>query len=86
MTKRKKSKAKKNKTPKTKKANIDLAALSALSTEEMLSDLFRDIEEKTPLKEAQDFIYDAWEINDSKHRIALARKALENAAIPSRIL
>jgi len=77
MTKRKRSKAKENKIPKTKKANIDLAALSALSTEEMLSDLFGDIEEKTPLKEAQDIIYDAWEINDSKRRVALARKALE---------
>jgi len=52
MTRRQKSKVKKNKTSKTKKANIDLGTLSALSSEEMLSDLFGDIEEKTPLKEA----------------------------------
>jgi len=77
MSKRKKSRVKKKKTTKTKKANIDLATLSALSSEEMLSDLFGDIEEKTPLNEAQDLIYDAWEVNDSKRRVALARKALE---------
>ncbi len=75
MTRRQKSKVKKNKTSKTKKANIDLATLSALSSEEMLSDLFGDIEEKTPLKEAQDLMYDAWEVTDPKRRVALARKA-----------
>ncbi len=79
MTRRKTSKAKENKIPKTKKTNIDLAALSALSSEEMLSDLFGDIEEKTPLKEAQDIIYDAWEVTDPNRRVALARKALETS-------
>jgi hypothetical protein len=77
MPGKKRSKPKENKTPKTKKANIDLAALSALSPEEMLSDLFGDIEQKTPLKEAQDLIYDAWEVADPKRRVTLAREALE---------
>jgi tetratricopeptide (TPR) repeat protein len=77
MTRRKKSKVKKKKSTKIKKVDIDLATLSTLSSEETLSDLFGDIEEKTPLKEAQDLIYDAWEVNDSKRRVALARKALE---------
>jgi len=77
MTKKDKSNAKKKKAAKIKNLDIDLATLSAPSSEEMLSDLFGDIEEKTPLKEAQDLIYDAWEVDDSKRRVALARKALE---------
>lgn len=47
------------------------------SFEGMLSDMFGDSDEETPLRKAQDTIYDAWEINDSKRRVALARKALE---------
>ncbi len=39
--------------------------------------MFGDIEEKNPLKKAQDIIYDAWEVTDPKRRVALARKALE---------
>jgi tetratricopeptide (TPR) repeat protein len=77
MTKKDKSNAKKKRAAKIKNLDIDLATLSAPSSEEMLSDLFGDIEEKTPLKEAQDLIYDAWEVDDSKRRVALARKALE---------
>jgi len=77
MSKRKKSRVKKKKPTKTKKVDIDLATFSTLSSEGMLSDMFGDIEEKTPLKEAQDIIYDAWEVNDPKRRVALARKALE---------
>jgi tetratricopeptide (TPR) repeat protein len=77
MTRRKKLKVKKKKTTEIKKADIDLATLSALSSKEMLSGLFGDIEEKTPLKEAQDLIYDAWEVTDPKPRVALVRKALE---------
>jgi tetratricopeptide (TPR) repeat protein len=43
----------------------------------MLSDRFEDVEEETPLRKAQDLIYDAWEVTDQKRRVALARKALE---------
>jgi tetratricopeptide (TPR) repeat protein len=77
MTKRKKSKVKKKKATKIKKVDIDLATLSNLSSEGMLSDMFGDNGEETPLKKAQDMIYDAWEAADPKRRIALARKALE---------
>jgi tetratricopeptide (TPR) repeat protein len=77
MTRREKSKVQKKKATKIKKVDIDLATLSTLSSEGMLSDMFGDIEEKTPLKEAQDIIYDAWEVTDPKRRIALAWKALE---------
>lgn len=48
-----------------------------ISFEGMLSDMFGDTEEETPLKKAQDMIYDAWEIATPKRRIELARKALE---------
>jgi len=77
MTRRKKSKVKKKKATKIKKVDIDLDSLSTLSYEEMFSDMFGDIEEKTLLKEAQDIIYDAWEVSDPKRRVALARKAVE---------
>ncbi len=77
MSKREKSKTKKKKSAKKKKANLNLNDLSNLSFEGMLSDLFEDVEEQTPLKKAQDIIYDAWEVTDQKHRVALARKALE---------
>ena len=77
MTGRKESKVKKKKATKTKKVDIDLVTLSTLSSEGMVSDMFGDIEEKTPLKGAQDIIYDAWEVTDPKRRVALARKALE---------
>jgi tetratricopeptide (TPR) repeat protein len=43
----------------------------------MLSDMLEDVEEDTPLKKAQDIIYDAWEVADPKRRIEMARKALE---------
>jgi hypothetical protein len=77
MTKGKKSKVKKKKSIKRKEVDTDLATLSTLSFEGMLSDMFGDTEEETPLKKAQDIIYDAWEAGDPKRRIALARKALE---------
>lgn len=47
------------------------------SFEGMLSDMFEDSDEETPLRKAQDIIYDAWEVTDPKTRVALARKALE---------
>jgi len=72
MTRRKKSKVKKKKATKIKKVDINLDSLSTLCSEEMLSDMFGDIEEKTPLKEAQDIIYDAWEVSDPKRRVAFA--------------
>ena len=79
MNKRKKSRVKKKKTTKTKKAKpMDLVSLSnPLSFEGVLSDIFEDDGEETPLKKAQDIMYDAWEVADPKRRVALARKALE---------
>lgn len=77
MTKREKSKTKKKKSVKREKADINLAALSNLSYEGMLSEMFGDVEGETPLRKAQDIIYDAWEVTDPKRRVALARKALE---------
>jgi tetratricopeptide (TPR) repeat protein len=73
MAKRKKAKVKKKRARKTKNAEpMDLS-----SFEGMLSDMFGDSDEEGPLRKAQDLIYDAWEVNDSKRRVALARKALE---------
>jgi tetratricopeptide (TPR) repeat protein len=73
MSKKKKAKIKKKKSSKTRNEEpMDLA-----SFEGMLSDMFGDADEETPLRKAQDIIYDAWEITDSKRRAALARKALE---------
>ncbi|MDI6764492.1 MAG: tetratricopeptide repeat protein [Thermodesulfobacteriota bacterium] len=73
MTKRKKVKVKKKKSSKTKNTEpMDLASFEGL-----LSDMFGDSDEETPLRKAQDIMYDAWEISDPKRRIALARRALE---------
>ena len=73
MTKRKKGKVKKKKSSKIKNAEpMDLASFEGL-----LSDMFGDSDEETPLRKAQDMMYDAWEVTDPKRRIALARKALE---------
>ncbi len=74
MTKRKKkAKVKKKKSSKIKNAEpMDLASFEGL-----LSDMFGDSDEETPLRKAQDMMYDAWEVTDPKGRIALARKALE---------
>ena len=77
MTKREKSKTKKKKSVKRKKADINLAALSNLSLEGRLSEMFGDVEGETPLRKAQDIMYDAWEVSDPKRRIAMARSALE---------
>jgi tetratricopeptide (TPR) repeat protein len=77
MTKREKSKTKKKKSVKSNKADINLATLSNLSFEGMLSEMSEDVEGETPLRKAQDIIYDAWEVTDPKRRVALARKALE---------
>jgi tetratricopeptide (TPR) repeat protein len=77
MTRRKKSKVKKKKATKSEKMDINLATLSTLSSEGMLSDMFEDVEGETPLRKAQDLMYDAWEATDPKRRIALAWKALE---------
>ena len=77
MTKREKSKTKKKKSVKKKKADINLAALSNLSLEGRLSEMFGDVEGETPLRKAQDIMYDAWEVSDPKRRIAMARSALE---------
>jgi tetratricopeptide (TPR) repeat protein len=68
---------KKKKIVKQKKTDTNLGDLSNLSFEGMLSDMFEDVEEQTRLKKAQNIIYDAWEVNDQKGRVALARKALE---------
>ncbi len=51
---------------------MDLASFEGL-----LSDVFGDSDEETPLRKAQDMMYDAWEVTNPKQRIALARKALE---------
>jgi hypothetical protein len=39
--------------------------------------MFGDSDEETPLRKAQDMMYDAWEFTDPKQRITLARRALE---------
>ena len=73
MSKRKKAKVKKRKSSKIENAEpLDLAPF-----EGMLSDMFGDSDEETPLRKAQDIMYDAWEVSDPKRRVALARKALE---------
>jgi tetratricopeptide (TPR) repeat protein len=73
MSKKKKAKIKKKKSSKIRKEGpVDLA-----SFEGMLSDMFGDSDEETPLRKAQDMMYDAWEVTDPKRRVALARKALE---------
>jgi len=73
MSKKTKSKAKKKKsTPVKNSGPMDLASFEGL-----LSDVFGDSEEETPLRKAQDMMYDAWEVTNPKQRIALARKALE---------
>ncbi len=79
MSKKKKARVKKKKATKTKKAKPrDLVSLSnPLSFEGVLSDTFEDNGEETPLKKAQDIMYDAWEVTDPKRRVALARRALE---------
>ena len=57
---------------------MDLVSLSnPLSFEGVLSDIFEDNGEETPLKKAQDIMYDAWEVTDPKRRVALARRELE---------
>jgi hypothetical protein len=63
MTKREKLKANKKKSVKRKKADINLAALSNLPIEGMLSDMFGDFEGRTPLRKAQEIMYDAWEVS-----------------------
>ena len=73
MSKRKKAKAKQKKSTRIK----DLGAIGLASHEGMLSDMFGDSDEETPLRKAQDMMYDAWEVTNPKQRIALARKALE---------
>jgi tetratricopeptide (TPR) repeat protein len=73
MTKRKKVKTKKKKSNKIKNAG----AMDLASSEGLLSDMFGDSDEETPLRKAQDIMYDAWEVSDSKRRVALGRKALE---------
>jgi tetratricopeptide (TPR) repeat protein len=73
MAKRKKAKVKKKRARKIKNAE----PMNLASFEGMLSDMFGDSDEETPLRKAQDMIYDAWEVTDPKHRVALARKALE---------
>lgn len=73
MTKRKKAKAKKKKSNKIKNAG----AMDLASFEGLLSDMFGDSDEETPLRKAQDIMYDAWEVSDPKRRVALARKAFE---------
>lgn len=73
MNKRKKAKIKKKISSKVKNTEpMDLA-----SFEGMLSDRFGDSDEETPLRKAQDIMYDAWEVSDPKRRIDLARRALE---------
>jgi hypothetical protein len=69
MTKRKKAKVKKKKSSKIKNAEpMDLASFEGL-----LSDMFGDSDEETPLRKAQDMMYGAWEVTGPKRRIALAR-------------
>lgn len=73
MSERKKAKTKKKKSTQIKNSGpIDLASFEGL-----LSDIFGDSDEETPLRKAQDMMYDAWEVTNPKQRIALARKALE---------
>jgi tetratricopeptide (TPR) repeat protein len=77
MSKREKLNTKKKKSAKRKKSNINLNDLSNLSFEGLLSDTFEDSDEETPLRKAQDIIYDAWEVADPRRRIEMVRKALE---------
>ena len=75
MIKRKKVKVKKKKSSKIKNAEpMDLSSFEGL-----LSDMLGDSDEETPLRKAQDIMYDAWEVSDPKRRIALARRALETS-------
>lgn len=75
MSMKKKAKAKKKKFNQIKNSGpMDLT-----SFERMLSDMFGDDDEETPLRKAQDMMYDAWEVTDPKRRVALARKALETS-------
>lgn len=73
MARGKKSKLKKKKSTKIKNSE----ATNLASFEGVLSDIFEDNGEETPLKKAQDIMYDAWEVTDPKRRVALARRALE---------
>jgi len=72
----KKSKIKKKKSVK-KKTDINLAALSKSPYWRNDFGCVRRCRGTKPLKKGAGFIYDAWEVIDSKHRVALARKALE---------
>ena len=73
MSKRKKAKPKKKKSSQKRNSGaIDLASFEGL-----LSGMFGDSDEETPLRKAQDLMYDAWEVTNPKERIAMARKALE---------
>jgi tetratricopeptide (TPR) repeat protein len=73
MSKKKKAKIKKKKSSKIKNTE----PMNLASFEGMLSDMFGDVEGETPLRKAQDIIYEAWEVTEPKRRVALARKALE---------
>ena len=78
MSKRKKLTQKKKATQIGTAKPMDVAALSNPTPfEGMLSDIFEDTGDDTPLRKAQDILYDAWGETDSRRRIALARKALE---------
>jgi tetratricopeptide (TPR) repeat protein len=79
MSKRKKPRVEKKKATKIKKAGpMDMTTLSnSFSIEGMVSDMFDESDEETPLRKARDIMYDAWEVSDPKRRVALARKALE---------
>jgi tetratricopeptide (TPR) repeat protein len=74
MTPKKKAKAKQKS---RKVENLEPMDLTAF--EGMLSDMFGESDEGTPLNKAQNMMYDAWEVKDPKQRIALARKALETS-------
>lgn len=71
MSNRKKARKKKSSQIKNS-GPIDLASFEGL-----LSDMFGDSDEETPLRKAQDMMYDTWEVTNPKERIAMARKALE---------
>lgn len=58
---------------------MDLVSLSnPLSFEGVLSDISEDNGEETPLKKAQDIMYDALEVTDPKRRVALAPQGTRN--------
>jgi hypothetical protein len=64
MTRRKKLKVKKKKSTKIRNAEpMDLA-----SFEGTLSNMFGDSDERTPLRMAQDLIYDVWEVTDPRYQ------------------